>query len=115
MVRLAGALAVLVLAAVAAVAYLALQPDSRTTLDDPSDAVVECAAASGLDEAACRAWGVATVAAGAPSNTFELTDLGRLRLDRGLFGLASTCRADWFTTRYATDAAWTAEIPCPGP
>lgn len=105
--------ATILAAAVAAIAYLALRPASGATLDDPPGAVVECAASSGLDDAACRAWAVETVARGAPSNTFELTDLGRLRLDRGLLGLASTCRIEWFTTRYADEPAWSEEVPCP--
>ena len=113
MVRIAVALAVLVLAVGAGLAYLALLPPSRGTLVDPAGAVVECAAATGLDEAACLAWGTRTVADGAPSNTFELTDLGRLRLEHDLFGLAASCRADWFTTRYADAAAWSEGVPCP--
>lgn len=115
MVRIAVVLAVVLLAGGGALAYLVTRPPSRAVLDDPAGVVVECAAASGLDQAGCAAWGVDTVAHGAPSNTFELTDLGRLRLDRGLLGLASTCQADWFTTRYADEAAWRGAVPCPGP
>ena len=113
MVRLLVVLAVVLVVAGGTLAWLATRPPSQATLDDPAGAVVECAAAAGLDAAGCRAWGVETVGSGPPSNTFELTDLGRLRLDRGLFGLASSCRVDWFTTRYADEAAWTDEVPCP--
>ena len=115
MVRVAIVVAVVVLLAGAAVAYLVTRPPSRAVLDDPRGLIVECAAATSLDQAACAAWGAETVAGGAPSNTFELTDLGRLRLDRGLLGLSSTCQADWFTTRYADEAAWSAAVPCPDP
>lgn len=111
--KLVVLMAVVVALAGGSLAYLATRPASEARLDDPAGAVVECAAATGMDAGECRAWGVETVASGAPSNTFELSDLGRLRLDRGLFGLASTCRVEWFTTRYADEAAWTDEVPCP--
>ena len=113
MVRVAVVLGILLVAVAGMLAYLATRPASQATLDDPAGAVVECAAATGLDAAGCRAWGLAAVADGAPSNTFELTDLGRLRLDRDLFGLASSCRAEWFTTRYPNEAAWSEAVSCP--
>jgi hypothetical protein len=104
----------LVAIALAAVALLLVRPAVTATAATAPGVTIECAAATGLDEESCRAWGEGVVARGAPSSTFEMADLGRLRLDRGLLGLAATCRIDWFTTRYADDPVWTDEGPCPG-
>lgn len=105
----AGALVVLAGAAT----YLLLRPGVVTTAAGAPDVVVTCSAATSLDEAACRTWGDGVIAAGPPSSTFEMSDLGRLSLDRGLFGFASNCRTEWYITRYDAEPVWTDEDVCP--
>ena len=105
--------AALVLLVAVAVGFLLIRPDVETTAGGDPGVMVECSAATGLDEAACRKWGDGVIAAGAPSSTFEMTDLGGLRLDRDLLGFASTCRTEWFITRYDAEPVWTDEGACP--
>ena len=113
MVRRLPPAAALVLLAGAAATFLLIRPGVVTTAAGAPSVSVECSAATGLDEAACREWSDGVIAAGAPSSTFEMTDLGRLRLDRDLFGFASTCRTEWFITRYDAEPVWTDEGSCP--
>ncbi len=73
---------------------------------------VECTGWTGVSMAACADWSAIVLAAGAPSNTFEMEDVNRLVLDRGTFGLASDCEARYFLSRYPDDPAWTEPIAC---
>jgi hypothetical protein len=109
-VRLLGLVALVV---AGAVGYLLVRPGVAAPLTDPAGAVAECTAATGLDAAACGAWGARVSAGGAPSTTFELVDVDRLRLDRGLFGLAGSCRVEWFITRFPESPVWDDDVPCP--
>jgi hypothetical protein len=72
---------------------------------------VECTGWTGVAER-CREWGEAVLAAGAPSTTFELEDVVRIRLDRPTFGLAGRCTAEYFIGRYPNDVAWTEDVDC---
>lgn len=112
MVRRLLPVAAVVLLLAAAATFLIVRPGVRTTAAGAPGVTVECSAATGLDDAACREWGDGVIAAGAPSSTFEMTDLGRVRLDRDLLGVASTCHTEWFITRYDTPV-WTDDEPCP--
>jgi hypothetical protein len=109
-VRRIGLALVIVVALVAALAVLLLRPPAvaRSTVDP--DVVIECGAATGLDVTQCAAWGDALLARGAPSRTFELRDVVRIRLDRGLIG--GGCTVAWFLGRYPDDPAWTDDVAC---
>lgn len=71
----------------------------------------ECAGWTGVTEG-CRDWGTEVLARGAPSNTFELEDVARVRLDRPMLGFASTCVAEYFLGRYPDEVAWSEDVPC---
>ncbi|HEX2194912.1 MAG TPA: hypothetical protein VHK63_08180 [Candidatus Limnocylindria bacterium] len=109
--RAAVAAGVVVVLLVAAAGALALRPPIRASAGDVG---VECAASAGLSEPACASWGQTVVAAGPPSRTFEMEDLGRLTLERGWFGLAPSCEARWYTTRYPDEPVATRVVDCPG-
>jgi hypothetical protein len=108
--RIGLVVGLVVVALVAALATLLLRPPAvaRSTVDP--DVAIECSAASGLDVEACAAWGDALLERGAPSRTFELRDVVRIRLDRGLIG--DECSVDWFLGRYPDDPAWTDDVAC---
>jgi len=72
----------------------------------------ECSGWTGVSEG-CFAWGNEVLAQGAPSNTFEMEDVVRIRLDRPLLGFGSTCLAEYFVRRYPDDVAWTEDVACP--
>jgi len=73
---------------------------------------IDCEGSTGVGVDECRAWGDAILAKGAPSFTFEMDDLARLTLTRPMFGLASTCEANWFLGRFPDDAVWTEAVAC---
>jgi hypothetical protein len=58
----------------------------------------------------CAAWGDGLLARGAPSRTFELRDVVRVRLDRGILG--GECSVAWFLGRYPDEPAWTDDVAC---
>ena len=111
---LAWALIVAALGA-AAVAFLVLRPPARATATGggATNVAVECAAGAGLDDARCATWASERLAAGAPSYTFDMKDLGRLVLRRDLYGFGSSCQAVYYTTRNVDDPAWTEDVACP--
>jgi hypothetical protein len=94
-------------------AWQVLRPPVRAAAGADPDVTVVCAAASGLEQAACAAWGDEILAAGPPSTTFEMEDLERLELSRSLLGLGD-CQVAYFLGRYPDDAAWTEATDCPG-
>jgi len=111
--RVAGlALAISAVLALAVAAVWLARPPIRITSAVRADVTVECAAATGADADACRAWGDATLGQGAPSLTFEMDDLVRLRIDRPVPGLGSGCEVSYFTSRYPEVAVWTEETAC---
>ncbi|MGQ0608333.1 MAG: hypothetical protein ACT4OQ_07720 [Chloroflexota bacterium] len=111
--HLAGlALAISVVAALALAAVWLARPPIRIMSAIRADVTVECGAATGADADACRAWGDATLGQGAPSFTFEMDDLVRLRIDRPVLGLGSGCELSYFTSRYPEVAVWTEETAC---
>jgi hypothetical protein len=73
---------------------------------------VECTGWTGVSQG-CFDWGNDVMAQGAPSNTFELEDVVRVRLDRPMLGFAGTCVAEYFLSRYPDQVAWSEDVPCP--
>jgi len=82
---------------------------TRTVIHD--GLTVECSGWTGVTDG-CAAWGEEVRAAGAPSATFELEDVVRLRFDRAMLGLVSDCTVEYHLGRYPEDVAWSAEIAC---
>jgi hypothetical protein len=62
---------------------------------------------------ACGAWGDGLLAAGAPSSTFEMVDLVRLELRRGILGIGTSCEAVYFIGRYPDEPVWDEAAGCP--
>jgi hypothetical protein len=108
--RIGLVLVLVVVALVAALAVLLLRPPAVARSTVHPDVAIECSAASGLDAEACAAWGDELLAGGAPSRTFELEDVVRIRLDGGFIG--DGCSVKWFLGRYPDDPAWTDEAAC---
>ena len=96
---------------VVALAWLA-RPSTRAASAVYPEVTIECAAMTGTDVDACRAWGDAILDRGPPSFTFEMDDLTRLRIHRSVLGFGSTCEVSYFTSRYPDDPVWSDEIPC---
>jgi hypothetical protein len=96
------------------VAAIGIRAATGTIADDVGELRIsaECTGWTGASD--CHAWAAEVLAAGAPSATFEMEDVIRLRLDRPLLGLASTCIAEYFLSRYPEEVAWAEEVPCPG-
>jgi hypothetical protein len=109
--RLVILVAVLVLAAGAV--YVVSRAATSVVAEHvgPMQISAECTGWTGVTER-CREWGEAVLAAGAPSTTFELEDVVRIRLDRPTFGLAGRCTAEYFVGRYPDEVAWTEDVDC---
>ena len=73
----------------------------------------ECTGGTGVSDG-CREWADEVLAQGAPSTTFEMEDVVRIRLDRPMLGFAATCVAEYFLSRYPDEVAWTEDVDCPG-
>jgi hypothetical protein len=101
---------IMAIAVVALGAYVVSQ-SSTTVVEDAADATIECTGWTGATDD-CAAWGAEVLAEGSPSSTFELEDVGRIRLDRPTFGLAGGCTVEYFLSRYPDDIAWSEEIDC---
>lgn len=104
--------AVIVLVAIVVIALVVLRPGTAAVSSVRPDVAIECSAGVGLDEDACRAWGDELLREDAAPRTFEREDLRRLRLDRGLLGLAGECQVEYFVSRYPDIAIWSDELPC---
>ena len=104
--------AAIVLVAIAVGLLLILRPNAALPSSVRSDVTVECSGAVGLEPEACRAWGDELLAEDAAPRTFAREDLRRLRLDRGLLGLADSCRVEYFLSRYPDSPVWSDELPC---
>ncbi|MEO8510348.1 MAG: hypothetical protein ABI534_03810 [Chloroflexota bacterium] len=113
--RRIGALLVVIAAVLLAGAWFVLGRSgvAATSAVDP-DVTITCDAWTSVSPEACGSWGDAILAQGAPSHTFEMDDLAHLAISRPTFGLDSACRVEYFLERYASDPAWTDEIPCGG-
>ena len=72
----------------------------------------ECTGWTGVADG-CSDWATRVLAQGAPSTTFEMEDVVRVRLDRPMLGFAATCVAEFFLSRYPDEVAWTEEVDCP--
>lgn len=104
--------ALLFLVGVGVAGLLLVRPTVSAISAVDADVIVECTAAAGVDEAACRAWGDAVLAGGSPTTTFEARDVVRLRLDRELLGFGSRCLGEWYLGRYPADVVWSADLDC---
>ena len=93
--------------------YVAQRASAATTVTDvgPTRIAAECTGWTGVSTR-CGEWGEAIVAAGAPSTTFELEDVVRVRLDRPTFGFADLCTVEYFLSRYPDEVAWTENVAC---
>ncbi len=98
---------------VALTGFFGLRAATSVTTEDvgPGGVTVECSGWTGVSDG-CGPWGEAILAEGAPSNTFEIEDVVRLRLDRPALGFADTCEAQYFLSRYPDEVAWTEDVPC---
>ena len=103
---------VMALIVVAMGAYV-VSRSGTTVVEGAAGETIECTGWTGVTEE-CTAWGAEVLADGPPSNTFELEDIVRIRLDRPTFGLANGCTVEYFLSRYPDDVAWTEETDCPG-
>ena len=98
-----------------AIAAFAIQRGSGVTVvaaESAGEPIVECSGWTGVTDG-CAEWADRILAAGAPTTTFEFEDVVRVRLDRPMLGIASTCVAEYFLGRYPDDVAWTEEVDCP--
>jgi hypothetical protein len=111
MKRLVLVVVLVVLAGIAGVVGLRTGTSVRVEDVGPGRVTVECSGWTGVSDG-CGAWGEAILAEGAPSNTFEIEDVVRLRLDRPALGFAENCQAQYFLSRYPDEVAWTEDVPC---
>jgi hypothetical protein len=100
------------LALVVAFAGWTLRPGASGPSSVHPAAAIECTAATGAGADECAAWGDAILAEDAAPRTFRREDVRRLRLDRDLFGLGASCRAEYFLSRYPDRPVWSQEVPC---
>ena len=107
-------LAVILLLAAIGAGVLLVRGAATTVVNDVGEHAisVECTGWTGVSADACAPWGTAVSADGAPSTTFDNEDVVRIRFDRSTFGLAETCTATWFVSRYPDDPTWTEDVPC---
>lgn len=113
--RVVVLIAILLVLLAGVAAFLLLRPPVEAiSLVDP-DVTIECAAATSVSADGCLDWGDQIIESGAPSTTFEMEDLGRLRLTRELLGIGSVCQVEYFLQRYPDDAVWADEVECLGP
>lgn len=82
---------------------------SPTVVTDAAPAAIECDASTGVSDG-CADWGRDVLARGAPSRTFELEDVVRIRLVRAPF--ADDCTVEYYLGRYPDEVAWSEEIAC---
>jgi len=94
-----------------AVVALVLARGSAATIVTNDGLTVECSGWTGVTDG-CAIWGEEVRAAGAPSSTFEMDDVVRLRFDRAMFGFANDCTVEYYLGRYPDDVAWSDEIAC---
>ena len=104
-----------VVLAVLAVWLLVLRPPTVevSSAVDP-DVTIECDGSTSVPEESCLAWGDEVLALGAPSTTFEMQDLVRLKFSKPLLGFGSPCQVEYFLQRYPDEDVWDEDIPCRG-
>lgn len=96
------------LVAIAVAASGCMLPGMTTTVvDDAASATIECDGTTGVTDG-CADWGIDVLAEGAPSHTFELEDVARIRFVREGEG----CVVEYYLSRYPDDVAWSEEIAC---
>jgi hypothetical protein len=80
---------------------------TTTVVDDAASATIECDGTTGVTDG-CADWGMDVLAQGAPSHTFELEDVVRIRFVRE----GEACVAEYYLGRYPDDVAWSEETDC---
>lgn len=96
------------LVAIAVAASGCMLPGMTTTVvDDAASATIECDGTTGVTDG-CADWGIDVLAEGAPSHTFELEDVARIRFVREGEG----CVVEYYLSRYPDDVEWSEEIDC---
>jgi hypothetical protein len=105
---------VVVAVVVGAAVFVLTRPVVETASAQDSDVTIECRAATDSEDV-CRSSGDRLLASEPPSTTFEMEDLARLTITRGMFGLAPTCEAAYYLQRYPDDPAWRENTECPTP
>ena len=113
MAKRIGILLAVVLAVLAVWFLVVNRPTVDASSDVDPDVTIECDGSTSASEESCLAWGDDVLALGAPSTTFEMQDLVRLRFSKPLLGFGSPCQVEYFLQRYPDDAAWDDDIPCP--
>lgn len=103
-------IAIAVLLGAAGVWYFAFRPTVEVASTVHPDVAIVCAPSASLPEEECRAWGDEVLAMGAPSTTFELEDVIRVKFERNPF--QGACRAEYFLGRYPDEVVWTEEVDC---
>ena len=105
---------IVAVALILAIAFLLLgRPTQVAVASSDPDVTIECDGTTSVSAEACRQWGDETLALGAPSTTFELEDVERLRFTRPLLGFGAPCQVAYFLQRYPDDPAWESDTPCP--
>lgn len=110
MARFAYPLALAAFLVVAAVWYFVLRSPVEVAAPSDPDVTIECAPSTNMLEEGCRVWGDQVLLLGAPSTTFELEDVVRIRLERAPF--SGPCRAEYFLGRYPDEVTWTERVDC---
>ncbi len=105
-------LAAVVLAALAVWFLVLNQPTVGGSSAVDPDVTIECDGSTSISEESCLEWGDEVLALGAPSTTFEMQDLVRLRFSKPLLGFGSPCQVEYFLQRYPDDPVWDENIPC---
>jgi hypothetical protein len=109
--RLAYPVAIAVLLVALGVWYFVFRPTVEVAATERADVTIVCAPSASMAEDDCRAWGDSVLAMGAPSTTFELEDVVRVKFERAPF--SGSCRAEYFLGRYPDDVVWTEDVDCP--
>ena len=107
-----GLLAAIVVAILALWFLVLNRPTVEASSAVDSDVTIDCDGSTSVSEVSCLAWGDEVLALGAPSMTFEMQDLVRLRFSKPLLGFGSPCQVEYFLQRYPDDGVWDEDIPC---
>lgn len=105
-------LLLLITVLLAGVTWLVARPAVSAASELNARITIECTAASGASETACREWGDALLANDPAPPTFERGDLRRLTIDRSMFGFGSDCIVAFFISRYPDVPTWSGKVAC---
>jgi hypothetical protein len=114
MAKRTAILGAIVLAGLAVWFLVLSQPTVAGSSAVDPDVTIECDGSTSVSEESCLAWGDEVLTRGAPSTTFEMQDLVRLRFSKPMLGFGSPCQVEYFLQRYPDDGVWREDIPCRG-